>query len=139
MRNKDGPAAPETYLQCRFCDQPARFVLVCVGAYGRISRLKRLAEPVCGRTWCMGPSGSGPSYFGKLGKPVNPAHPCVRKNERYRGYFDIMMGFIHCDRNNDPETYMGGGRWTWVSPEVWVKWLAGTNVRGNLTHASHHE
>lgn len=124
----------ERFLTCSFCDQPSRFVLTCLGRHGRTGRMIRLAEATCGRTECPGPGKTGPSYRAWQDVPL----PFQRsaKPERWRGYSDIMLSFIACDRNNDPETYADGGRWTWHTPEVWVRWLAATRVRGILRHAA---
>jgi hypothetical protein len=129
-----GPRPPaETFLTCFFCDQPARFVLTCLGKRGLISRMVRLAEATCGRTHCPGPGNHGAHY--RSWKDPSWGHSRKHVEGRYEGYIDVMLRFIRCDANNEPETFENGGRWTWHTPEVWVRWLAATRVRGRLRHA----
>lgn len=86
----------------------------------------RLAEPNCGRLICPGPNGIGAHYRNRH----HPRHE--PKLFRARGYFDVMLDFIHCQRNNDADCLVKGQRWTWHTPEVWERWLAGCRVRGTL-------
>lgn len=131
-------AEEQDFMVCRFCGEPARFVLTPLGGNGRVARMIKLAEPICGRRLCLGPGGRGP------GRRFSPDHPRSRGRQtaiaatRARGYVDVMLDFIHSERNNDPDCYQDGCRWTWHTPAVWARWLAGKRVRDNLRHAENH-
>jgi hypothetical protein len=130
--------------RCSFCQRPAEIVFVPLSPNGRTSRLFKLAQPVCLDRQCPGPSRSTPRHV----PTIDARHRMLAANselwrekpERARTYADIMLAFIASETNAGErrarEQYNGGdadgGRWNWVSVQVWQTWTAARIVRWSL-------